>query len=57
MESTRLITRKYVLLIHDCAGDPSLLHLIIMLHSRLLCYKPKGRGFESRGCHWNFLFE
>jgi hypothetical protein len=19
-----------------------------------LCYKPKGRGFDSRWCHWNF---
>jgi hypothetical protein len=29
MESTRLITRKYMLLIHDRVGDPSLLHFII----------------------------
>ena len=20
-----------------------------------LCYKPEGRGFDSRWCHWNFL--
>jgi hypothetical protein len=19
-----------------------------------LCYKPEGRGFDSRWCHWNF---
>jgi hypothetical protein len=19
-----------------------------------LCYKPEGRGVDSRGCHWNF---
>ena len=21
-----------------------------------LCYKPEGRGFDSRWCHWNFSF-
>jgi hypothetical protein len=21
-----------------------------------LCYKPNGRGFDSRWCHWNFSF-
>jgi len=22
---------------------------------QVLCYKPAGRGFNSRWCHWNFL--
>ena len=21
---------------------------------KALCYKPAGRGFDSRWCHWNF---
>jgi hypothetical protein len=21
---------------------------------KALCYKPEGRGFDSRWCHWNF---
>ena len=21
---------------------------------KALCYKPEGRGFDSRRCHWNF---
>jgi hypothetical protein len=21
-----------------------------------LCYKPEGRGIDSRWCHWNFSF-
>jgi hypothetical protein len=45
-----------MLVIYDRVGNPSLLHLIIMLHSRSLRYKPEGRGFYSRGCHWNFSF-
>jgi len=22
-------------------------------HAAALCYKPEGRGFDSRWCHWN----
>jgi hypothetical protein len=54
MESTIFIIGKYMLLIHDRVEDPSLLRLTIMLHSRSLRYKPEGRGFDSRWCHWNF---
>jgi len=26
-------------------------------HYMTLCYKPEGRGFDSRKCHWNFLLK
>jgi hypothetical protein len=33
------------------------IHSVTLLVAQLveaLCYKPEGRGFDSRWCHWNF---
>ena len=40
--------------------DGDFLDVILMQHTvtqlvEVLRYKPEGRGFDSRWCHWNFL--
>jgi hypothetical protein len=30
-------------------------HAVAQLVEALRYYKPEGRGFDSRWCHWNFL--
>jgi hypothetical protein len=37
--------------VHFCYGD-YLLSSVVQLGA--LRYKPEGRGFDSRWCHWNF---
>ena len=31
-------------------------HAVVQL-VEALCYKPKGRGFDSRWCHWIFFID
>ena len=48
--STLNLTRNYIFLLYNC--------IIFMARGgvvvKALRYKPAGRGFDSRWCHWNF---
>ena len=39
----------YFALLKDTEGEHEMAHLVETLR-----YKPEGRGFDSRWCHWNF---
>jgi hypothetical protein len=52
--------RNFEHILIACIISLLLLLLLLLLEARggavvkALCYKPAGRGFDSRWCHWNF---
>jgi hypothetical protein len=45
---------KHILLVHFQYSYTMYIFIFNTGLVEALCYKPEGRGFDSRWCHWNF---